>query len=87
MDHIDRRKSANDVQALFHESLKIASELAKIVGDDHNEEKWTRCAEKLRDQIDLEYWDTKRGFYYDTKSVQGNFCTEWSSKGRNLRII
>ena len=46
--------------------MKIASELAKIVGDDHNEERWTRRAEKLRDQIDLEYWDTKSGFYYDT---------------------
>jgi predicted glycogen debranching enzyme len=66
MDHIDRRKSANDVQALFYESLKIGSELAKIVGDDHNKEKWTNHAEKLRDQIDLEYWDTKTGFYYDT---------------------
>lgn len=66
MDHIDRRKSANDVQALFHESLKIGSELARIVGDDHNEDKWTKRAEKLRNQIDLEYWDTKSGFYYDT---------------------
>jgi glycogen debranching enzyme len=66
MDHIDRRKSANDVQALFYESLKIGSELAKIVEDDHIEEKWTRRAKKLRDQIDLEYWDTKTGFYYDT---------------------
>jgi predicted glycogen debranching enzyme len=66
MDHIDRRKSANDVQALFYESLKIGSELATIVGDEHNKEKWTRRAEKLRDQIDIEYWDTKTGFYYDT---------------------
>lgn len=66
MDHIDRRKSANDVQALFYESLKIGSELARIVGDDYNEEKWTKRAEKLRDQIDIEYWDSKSGFYYDT---------------------
>jgi predicted glycogen debranching enzyme len=66
IDHIDRRKSANDVQALFYESLKIGSELATIVGDEHNKEKWSRRAEKLRDQIDLEYWDSKTGFYYDT---------------------
>ncbi|MGA8081862.1 MAG: amylo-alpha-1,6-glucosidase [Candidatus Nitrosopolaris sp.] len=66
MDHIDRRKSAIDVQALFHESLKIGSELARVVGDDHNEEKWTKRAEKLRDQIDIEYWDARSGFYYDT---------------------
>jgi hypothetical protein len=34
------------VQALFYESLKIGSELANIVGYDHNEEKWTGHAEK-----------------------------------------
>src|SRR3989442_208337 len=39
MDHIDRRKSANDVQALFCESLKIGSELARIVGDNYNQER------------------------------------------------
>jgi GH15 family glucan-1,4-alpha-glucosidase len=50
-----------DVQALFYESLKIGSELAKIVGDDHNKEKWTRRAENVRDQIDKVYWDTKTG--------------------------
>ncbi|HET7147809.1 MAG TPA: amylo-alpha-1,6-glucosidase [Candidatus Nitrosopolaris sp.] len=72
MDHIDRRKSANDVQALFYESLKIGSELARIVGDEQNEEKWTKRAEKLQHQIDLEYWDTKSGFYYDTIRKDGS---------------
>jgi hypothetical protein len=38
MDHIDRRKSANDIQALFYESLKIGSNLARIVGDNYNRE-------------------------------------------------
>jgi len=40
MDHIDRRKSANDVQALFYESLKIGSELAGIVGDSYDQKRW-----------------------------------------------
>ena len=33
MDHIDRRKNANDVQGLFYESLMSGSELAGLVGD------------------------------------------------------
>src|SRR5919202_1470331 len=40
MDHIDRRKSANDIQALFYESVKIGGQLAAIVGDNYNREKW-----------------------------------------------
>ncbi len=66
MDHIDRRKSANDVQALFYESLIIGSELAKIVDDKEHETSWLSSAQKLRDKIDKEYWEPKLGFYYDT---------------------
>jgi GH15 family glucan-1,4-alpha-glucosidase len=66
MDHIDRRKSANDVQALFYESLKIGSDLAGVVGDSHNQEGWLKHAKELRNKIDLEYWDHNTGFYYDT---------------------
>ncbi len=66
MDHIDRRKSANDVQALFCESLKIGSELARIVGDTYNQERWSRCADQLIVNVEREYWNNKDGFYYDT---------------------
>lgn len=66
MDHIDRRKSANDVQALFYESLIIGSELAKILGDKEHENAWLSSAQKLRDKIDNEYWEPKLGFYNDT---------------------
>jgi glycogen debranching enzyme len=66
MDHIDRRKSANDVQALFCESLKIGSELAMIVDDNYNQERWNRCADQLRAKVERVYWNNKDGFYYDT---------------------
>jgi glycogen debranching enzyme len=66
MDHIDRRKSANDVQALFCESLKVGSELAMIVDDNYNQERWSRCAAQLRSKVEREYWNNKDGFYYDT---------------------
>ena len=64
MDHIDRRKSANDIQALFYENLKIGS--ANKSGDDSNQERWLRYAEQLQSKIDSQYWDAKTKFYYDT---------------------
>ncbi|MGA9843761.1 MAG: amylo-alpha-1,6-glucosidase [Nitrososphaeraceae archaeon] len=72
MDHIDRRKSANDVQALFYESLKIGTELAIIVGDSGNEKKWSNHAKLLQDRIDRVYWNEKTGFYYDTIRRDGS---------------
>jgi glycogen debranching enzyme len=72
MDHIDRRKSANDIQALFYESLKIGSQLAGIVGDNYNQERWLRYAEQLQNKIDLEYWDANNIFYYDTIRRDGS---------------
>src|SRR5215204_352684 len=66
MDHIDRRKSANDIQALFFESLSIGSELAGIIGDEYNQKKWFDSARKLQMKIDSEYWDPEKAFYYDT---------------------
>lgn len=66
MDHIDRRKSANDIQALFFESLNIGSELAGIVGDEFNQKKWRESAKNLQMKIDSEYWHPEKAFYYDT---------------------
>ena len=72
MDHIDRRKSANDIQALFYESLKIGVDLARIAGDSYNEERWIGRAQQLQNKIDLEYWDTDNIFYYDTIRRDGS---------------
>jgi len=72
MDHIDRRKSANDVQALFYESLVIGSELAEIADDSYNQMKWSQEAEELKSRINREYWNNKEGFYYDTIRKDGS---------------
>jgi GH15 family glucan-1,4-alpha-glucosidase len=72
MDHIDRRKSANDVQALFYENLKIGSELANMVGDSYNRKRWKQKAEQLALKIDHEYWNEDMGFYYDTIRRDGS---------------
>lgn len=72
MDHIDRRKSANDVQALFYESLRIGSELAAIAGDSHSQKKWAQRADELLRLIDREYWNGDTNFYYDTIRRDGS---------------
>ncbi|AFU58537.1 putative glycogen debranching enzyme [Candidatus Nitrososphaera gargensis Ga9.2] len=72
MDHIDRRKSANDIQALFYESLRIGSELAAMAGDSENEARWSSKAKELQETIDREYWNTSAGFYYDTIRKDGS---------------
>ena len=66
MDHIDRRKSANDVQALFYESLHIGIDLAKIMDDKIHLKRWEKGALNLKQKIESEYWDNKEGFYFDT---------------------
>ena len=72
MDHIDRRKSANDVQALFYESLTIGSDLAGIVGDNYNRKRWRQKAERLALKIDEQYWNEEASFYYDTIRRDGS---------------
>jgi hypothetical protein len=66
MDHIDRRKSANDVQALFYESLHIGIDLAKLMDDKLHLKMWEKGAINLKQKIESEYWDNKEGFYFDT---------------------
>ena len=63
MDGSYRRKSANDIQALFYESLSIGSELAGIVGDDDNRRKWLDSSRSLQIRIDSEYWNAQKAFY------------------------
>jgi len=72
MDHIDRRKNANDVQGLFYESLMSGSELAGLVNDLVSKKKWDKAADKLKSKIDKEYWEPKVGFYYDTIRRDGS---------------
>ena len=72
MDHIDRRKNANDVQGLFYESLMSGSELAGLVGDLVSKKKWDKAADKLKSKIDKEYWEPKIGYYYDTIRRDGS---------------
>ncbi len=72
MDHIDRRKSANDIQALFFGSLVAGARLAALVGDSASMQKWTAESDSLRDRIDHRYWNPESSFYYDTLRKDGS---------------
>lgn len=72
MDHIDRRKSANDIQALFYESLTIGGRLAALVGEKEVEKRWTEKARHLKEKINVEYWNQQGEFYYDTIRKDGS---------------
>lgn len=72
MDHIDRRKSANDIQALFYGSLVSGARLAAFVGDEESARKWNLAAEQLREKIENAYWNPSRGYFYDTIRKDGS---------------
>jgi glycogen debranching enzyme len=72
MDHIDRRKSANDIQALFHGSLAAGVRLADLLGDHAAMEKWMKASSELRDRIDGAYWNADAEYYYDTIRKDGS---------------
>jgi glycogen debranching enzyme len=72
MDHIDRRKSANDIQALFHGSLHAGVRLAELLGDDAAMEKWKKASFDLRERIDGAYWNPDSQYYYDTIRKDGS---------------
>ncbi len=72
MDHIDRRKSANDIQALFYDSLRAGVELARIIGYTNKAKEWSSFAGQLQERIDANYWNPVDGFYYDTIRKDGS---------------
>ncbi len=71
MDHIDRRKSAIEVQALWIKALESASELASITGDVENARKWGEKASELKHLITKRYWNEIEGYFYDTIRPHG----------------
>ena len=69
MDHIDRRKSAIEIQALWIRALESAADLARRVGDLENAGRWVEKAEKLRSLLLKRYWNEVEGYFYDTIKI------------------
>lgn len=73
MDHIDRRKSAIEVQALWVKALESGSELAEAVGDSKNACKWKATADEIKKLMVKKYWNEVEGYFYDTIRPNGEF--------------
>lgn len=65
-DHVDRRKSANDVQALWASALKKAAWLARVVGDRENAKKWENEATIVENILKEAYWNKEKSYFYET---------------------
>ena len=72
MDHIDRRKSAIEVQALWVRALESAADLARLMGDLENAGRWREKAEELKSLLVKRYWNEVEGYFYDTIRPDGS---------------
>ncbi|MEZ9287455.1 amylo-alpha-1,6-glucosidase [Vibrio lentus] len=54
-----RGPKANDIQALWFESLNCAIQLANLVGDSDSEKSWTIQAGKVKESFATKFWDDK----------------------------
>jgi len=71
MDHIDRGKSAIEVQALWVKALESASDLAELVGDGDRSKSWREKASELKSIIVKRYWNPVEEYFYDTIRPSG----------------
>ena len=72
MDHIDRQKSAIEVQALWVLALRSASSLAEMMEDHENMERWGEMAEEVRRKMEKQYWNPREDYFYDTIRPDGS---------------
>ena len=54
-----RGPKANDIQALWFESLNCAIQLATLVGDSESIKDWQRRADKVKENFATKFWDDK----------------------------
>jgi len=60
-----RGNRANDIQLLWYQQLKLGIELAKLLNDGNNIQKWSAVAEKLKFNIKKYFIDTANSIIYD----------------------
>ncbi len=65
MDHIDRRKSGNDVQGLYWHALRSASDVAHLIGETEFALKWRTLADQVEQQYEDAFWYEDGAYYYD----------------------
>ncbi|WP_420848117.1 amylo-alpha-1,6-glucosidase, partial [Photobacterium sanctipauli] len=60
-----RGTRANDIQALWYTSLKVAVELAKLTGDHENAVRYQRLADRVSQNFQLLFWDQQSSLLAD----------------------
>jgi glycogen debranching enzyme len=65
MDHIDRRKSANDIQGLFWQALRRAADVAEALGHADEAAAWRREAEELEERFWRDFFPEGADHPYD----------------------
>jgi len=71
MDTLDRGVKAVEVQAFWIESLKSASNLYKIMGDETLSNNLKKEAMELKNKFELAFWNSKENFYCDRITTNG----------------
>jgi len=71
MDHVDRRKSAVEVQSLWCYALQCAARLASMTGDSELSRRYLKEAERVKELINSIYWNGREGCFYDTIKPDG----------------
>jgi len=71
MDSYYRGKSAVDVQAIFCQAFKCASEMAEAMSDEEHYKKWMSRHEELKRLLVERYWSDELKFFYDTIRPDG----------------
>lgn len=66
-----RGNRANDIQALWFVSLKIATYFAELKGDAANAAKWNELSEKLKTNFPKFFWDAKKKLAADRIDKNG----------------
>ncbi|SON52263.1 amylo-alpha-1,6-glucosidase [Vibrio tapetis] len=80
-----RGPKANDIQALWFESLQSAITLASLVGDETNQQHWKDLANKVHRNFNTKYWDHDKQRLADC--LQTGDVANYSSRPNQLMIL
>lgn len=71
MDHIDRRKSACEVQGVFWQALRSAAEIAQWLGHRQEADAWRKEADELEERFWQDYFPPEASYPYDRLDLDG----------------
>lgn len=76
---------ANDIQALWFESIVVAKELAHLVSDKVDEKKYLAMSEKIKESFVKKFWDAEKEILADRINEIDE--QDWSVRPNQLMVI